>query len=74
MTMKVIKSMVFAVAALSFTSAFADDGNEFASTAADKMRMAQEQRFREDQSARQNEQYVNSDEKSRSETSAKSEG
>ncbi|AVI87711.1 hypothetical protein PSPTOT1_5349 [Pseudomonas syringae pv. tomato T1] len=72
--MKVIKSMVFAVAALSFTSAFADDGNEFASTAADKMRMAQEQRFREDQSARQNEQYVNSDEKSRSETSAKSEG
>ncbi|KPW51670.1 hypothetical protein [Pseudomonas syringae group genomosp. 3] len=74
MTMKVIKSMVFAVAALSFTSAFADDGNEFASTAADKMRMAQEQRFREDQSTRQNEQYVNSDENSRSETSAKSEG
>ncbi|WP_457792317.1 hypothetical protein [Pseudomonas syringae] len=74
MTMKVIKSMVFAVAALSFTSAFADDGNEFASTAADKMRMAQEQRFREEHSTRQNEQYVNSDEKSRSETSAKSEG
>ncbi|KPX77252.1 MULTISPECIES: hypothetical protein [Pseudomonas syringae group] len=74
MTMKVIKSMVFAVAALSFTSAFADDGNEFASTAADKMRMAQEQRFREDQSTRQNEQYVNSDENSKSETSAKSEG
>ncbi|RMR32199.1 hypothetical protein ALP36_03726 [Pseudomonas syringae pv. coriandricola] len=74
MTMKVIKSMVFAVAALSFTSAFADDGNEFASTAADKMRMAQEQRFREGQSTRQNEQYVNSDENSKSETSAKSEG
>ncbi|WP_163004281.1 MULTISPECIES: hypothetical protein [Pseudomonas syringae group] len=74
MTMKVIKSMVFAVAALSFTSAFADDGNEFASTAADKMRMAQEQRFQEGQSARQNEQYVNSDENSKSETSAKSEG
>ncbi|SOQ08928.1 hypothetical protein [Pseudomonas syringae group genomosp. 3] len=74
MTMKVIKSMVFAVAALSFTSAFADDGNEFASTATDKMRMAQEQRFREDQSTRQNEQYVNSDENSKSETSAKSEG
>ncbi|MGN2386411.1 hypothetical protein ACTACB_08295 [Pseudomonas syringae] len=74
MTMKVIKSMVFAVAALSFTSAFADDGNEFASTAADKMRMAQEQRFREDQSTRQNEQYVNSDENSKSETSAKPEG
>lgn len=74
MTMKVIKSMVFAVAALSFTSAFADDGNEFASTAADKMRMAQEQRFREVQSTRQNEQYVNSDENFRSETSAKSEG
>ncbi|POD70032.1 hypothetical protein BKM17_24750 [Pseudomonas syringae group genomosp. 3] len=74
MKMKLIKSMVFAVAALSFTSAFADDGNEFASTAADKMRMAQEQRFREVQSTRQNEQYVNSDENSRSETSAKSEG
>ncbi|WP_024658326.1 hypothetical protein N027_10580 [Pseudomonas syringae USA007] len=74
MTMKLIKSMVFAVAALSFTSAFADDGNEFASTAADKMRMAQEQRFLEAQSTRQNEQYVNSDENSRSETSAKSEG
>ncbi|MCR8721954.1 hypothetical protein NVV30_25095 [Pseudomonas syringae] len=74
MTMKLIKSMVFAVATLSFTSAFADDGNEFASTAADKMRMTQEQRLREVQSTRQNEQYVNSDENSRSETSAKSEG
>ncbi|WP_167377953.1 hypothetical protein [Pseudomonas floridensis] len=74
MTMKLVKSMVFAVAALSFTSAFADDGNEFASTAADKMRMAQEQRFQEKQRAAQNEQYVNSDEKSKSDTSTKSEG
>ncbi|MEE4080854.1 hypothetical protein [Pseudomonas viridiflava] len=74
MKMKLIKSMVFAVAALSFTSAFADDGNEFASTAADKMRMAQEQRFQERQAAKQGEQYVNSDEKSKSEKSDKTEG
>ncbi|WP_163032090.1 hypothetical protein [Pseudomonas asturiensis] len=74
MTMKLVKSMVFAVAALSFTSAFADDGNEFASIAADKMRAAQEQRFNEQQRASQNEQYVNSDEKSTSGKSTKSEG
>ncbi|MEE4999060.1 hypothetical protein V2K22_20115 [Pseudomonas alliivorans] len=74
MTMKLIKSMVFAVAALSFTSAFADDGNEFASTAADKMRMAQEQRFQERQAGKQGEQYVNSDEKSTSDKSDKTEG
>ncbi|MEE4858789.1 hypothetical protein V2K27_13495 [Pseudomonas alliivorans] len=74
MTMKLIKSMVFAVAALSFTSAFADDGNEFASTAADKMRMAQEQRFQERQARKQGEQYVNSDEKSKSDKSDKTEG
>ncbi|RMO97796.1 hypothetical protein ALQ33_03347 [Pseudomonas syringae pv. philadelphi] len=72
--MKLIKSMVFAVAALSFTSAFADDGNEFASKAADKMRMAQEQRFQEKQRAQQNEHYVNSDEKPMPEKSNKSEG
>ncbi|MEE5054476.1 hypothetical protein V2J84_12425 [Pseudomonas alliivorans] len=74
MTMKLIKSMLFAVAALSFTSAFADDGNEFASTAADKMRMAQEQRFQERQAGKQGEQYVNSDEKSKSDKSDKTEG
>ena len=72
--MKLIKSMVFAVAALSFTSAFADDGNEFASTAADKMRMAQEQRFQERQAGKQGEQYVNSDETSKSDKSDKTEG
>ncbi len=72
--MKLIKSMVFAVAALSFTSAFADDGNEFASTAADKMRMAQEQRFQERQAGKQGEQYVNSDEKSKFDKSDKTEG
>ncbi|MBA1230990.1 hypothetical protein G7013_15180 [Pseudomonas viridiflava] len=74
MTMKLIKSMVFAGAALSFTSAFADDGNEFASTAADKMRAAQDQRFQESQRVKQNEQYVNSDDKSNTEKSTKSDG
>lgn len=57
--MKLIKSMVFAVAALSATAAFADDGNEYASTAADKMRLAQELRFKEQNSSNKAERYVN---------------
>ncbi|KPC25158.1 Uncharacterized protein ABJ99_2305 [Pseudomonas syringae pv. cilantro] len=70
--MKLIKSMVFAVAALSATAAFADDGNEYASTAADKMRLAQELRFKE-QNSQTAERYVNSADK-KAEQTTKSEG
>ncbi|KPW77792.1 MULTISPECIES: hypothetical protein [Pseudomonas syringae group] len=72
MMMKLIKSMVFAVAALSATAAFADDGNEYASTAADKMRLAQELRFKE-QNSQTAERYVNSADK-KAEQTTKSEG
>ncbi|KPW17995.1 MULTISPECIES: hypothetical protein [Pseudomonas syringae group] len=72
MMMKLIKSMVFAVAALSATAAFADDGNEYASIAADKMRLAQELRFKE-QNSQKAERYVNSDDK-KAEQTTKSEG
>ncbi|WP_223115029.1 hypothetical protein [Pseudomonas syringae] len=74
MMMKLIKSMVFAVAALSATAAFADDGNEFASPAADKMRLAQELRFKEKNSSNKAERYVNTDDKAEAERSTKSEG
>ncbi|BBN65626.1 MULTISPECIES: hypothetical protein [Pseudomonas] len=73
MMMKLVKSMVFAVAALSATAAFADDGNEYASPAADKMRLAQEMRFKEQNSSKA-ERYVNTDEKAEAERSTKSEG
>ncbi|WP_440856589.1 hypothetical protein [Pseudomonas syringae] len=73
MMMKLVKSMVFAVAALSATAAFADDGNEYASPAADKMRLAQEMRFKEQNSSKA-ERYVNADERAEAERSTKSEG
>ncbi|WP_164990106.1 hypothetical protein, partial [Pseudomonas syringae] len=62
MMMKLVKSMVFAVAALSATAAFADDGNEYARPAADKMRLAQEMRFMAQNSSTA-ERYGNADEK-----------
>ncbi|MBC8881298.1 MULTISPECIES: hypothetical protein [Pseudomonas] len=71
--MKLVKSMVFAVAALSASAAFADDGNEYASTAADKMRLAQEMRFKEQNSSKA-ERYVNADDNAEAERSTKSEG
>ncbi|KPW38930.1 hypothetical protein ALP45_100059 [Pseudomonas coronafaciens pv. atropurpurea] len=73
MMMKLIKSMVFAVAALSATAAFADDGNEYASPAADKMRLAQELRFKEQTSSNKAERYVNADDNAKTERSTKSE-
>ncbi|KPY33859.1 hypothetical protein [Pseudomonas syringae] len=72
--MKLVKSMVFAVAALSASAAFADDGNEYASTAADKMRLAQELRFKEQNSSNKAERYVNTDDNAKTERSTKSEG
>jgi len=71
--MKLIKSMALTVIALSSTAAFADDGSDFATPAADKMRLAQELRFQE-QSRSQNERFVNADEQAKPEQSTKSEG
>ncbi|KTB92627.1 hypothetical protein AO073_24710 [Pseudomonas syringae ICMP 11293] len=72
--MKLVKSMVFAVAALSASAAFADDGNEYASTAADKMRLAQELRFKEQNSSNKAERYGNTDDNAKAERATKSEG
>lgn len=45
MTMNLIKSIAFTVAALCSTAALAHDGSERASPAAEKIKIAQEERF-----------------------------
>jgi len=71
--MNLIKSMVFAAVALSCSAAFAEDGSERASQAAQKMRIAQEARF-DSQNSTDASRYVNADEKSGAEQLKKSEG
>jgi hypothetical protein len=71
--MNLIKSMILTVAALSCTTVFAQDGSELASQAAQKMRVAQEARFY-DQEGKSSTEYVRSDAKAPVEQMKKSEG
>nr|WP_193441864.1 hypothetical protein [Pseudomonas caspiana] len=62
MTMNLIKSIAFTVAALSSTVAMAHDGSERASPAAEKIKIAQEQRFN-DQINGESSRLVNTEKK-----------
>lgn len=61
-TMKLIKSIAFTIAALSSTAALAHDGSERASPAAEKIKVAQEQRFN-DQINNETSRLVNTEKK-----------
>jgi hypothetical protein len=71
--MNFIKSMMFTAAALSCTAVLAEDGSERAGQAAQKMRLAQEARFIDQQSGEAS-RFVSADEQSRAEQLKKSEG
>lgn len=71
--MNLLKSMVLTVAALSATAAFAQDGSELASQAAQKMKLAQELRF-QNQSDDKATEYVKSDDKAPADQVKKTEG
>lgn len=71
--MNSIKSLVLIIVALSSTSALAHDGSERASPAAQKMRIAQEERFNQ-QNRDAATEYVRADEQPRADQPKKSEG
>jgi hypothetical protein len=71
--MTFMKSIIFTVAALSCTSVWAEDGSERVGQAAQKMRIAQEARFIDQQSGEAS-RFVSADEQSRAEQLKKSEG
>lgn len=72
-TMNLLKSMVLTVAALSSPALFAQDGSELASQAAQKMKIAQEVRFQNQNDARATE-YVKSDDNAPANQTKKTDG
>nr|WP_195758832.1 hypothetical protein [Pseudomonas syringae] len=73
MHMSLIKSLILTAAALSSTAVLAEDGSERASQAAQKMRVAQEARFI-DQNSGEASRFLSADEQSRTKQLKKSEG
>jgi len=71
--MSLIKSLILTATALSSSAVLAEDGSERASQAAQKMRVAQEARFI-DQNSGEASRFVSADEQSRAEQLKKSEG
>lgn len=67
--MNLIKSIAFTVAALSSTAALAHDGSERASPAAEKIKIAQEQRFND--KTNETSRLVNTEKKTSSDVSEK---